>query len=85
MGWIRTGIGIITNWDNLLDWFDAIYPDYKLLLEVDHSSGHTKKKENGLRIETMILEWGGKQSILFLKIYRKVIVPTSDWRRCKKI
>ena len=22
-------------------------PDYQLLLEVEHSSGHTKKKENG--------------------------------------
>ena len=39
-------------------------PDYQLLLEVEHSSGHTKKKENGWSIETMNLEWGGKQSIL---------------------
>ena len=29
--------------------------------KVDHSSGHTKKKENGLSVDNMNLEWGGKQ------------------------
>ena len=50
--------------DDILDWFDTLYPDYQMLLEVDHSSGHTKKKENGLSTENMNLEWGGKQSKL---------------------
>ena len=30
--------------ENFLDWFDAIFPGYQFLLDVDNSSGHTKKK-----------------------------------------
>ena len=35
-----------------------------MLLEVDHSSGHTKKKSDGLSVENMNLKWGGKQKHL---------------------
>ncbi len=36
----------------------------QLLLEVDHSSGHTKHKTNGLNVELMNLKYGGKKPIL---------------------
>jgi hypothetical protein len=35
-----------------------------MLIEVDHSSGHMKTKEDGLYPEGMNAKWGGKQRTL---------------------
>ncbi len=48
----------------MLDAFEALYPDCQLLLEVDHSSGHTKATANGLSIHNMNLKYGGKKPAL---------------------
>jgi hypothetical protein len=44
--------------------FESLYPNTQLVLEVDHSSGHLKSREDGLNAERMNLKWGGKQPIL---------------------
>jgi hypothetical protein len=45
--------------NDLLDCFECLYPEYQLALEVDRSSGHTKKKVDGLTVEHMNLGVGG--------------------------
>jgi hypothetical protein len=44
--------------------FNIIYPGYQLVLEVDHSSGHLKTKEDGLAIRGLSLGWGGAQRLM---------------------
>ena len=60
-------------WDNalfleqveeFLDAFDALHPDKQLLLEIDWSAGHGKQKEDGLAVQRMNINWGGKQPIM---------------------
>jgi hypothetical protein len=46
---------------DMIDLFNWRYAHCQLLLEVDHSSGHLRKKENGLSVAGMNLGWGGKQ------------------------
>jgi hypothetical protein len=41
--------------------FNLLFPGFQLVLEVDHSSGHLKTKEDGLATRELSLGWGGKQ------------------------
>ena len=45
----------------MLDIMDWVHPDLQVILEVDHSSGHLKPKDDGLSINGMNLGFGGKQ------------------------
>ena len=45
----------------ITDCFDYLYPGHQMLLEVDHSSGHTKKLPGGLCTDDMGLGIGGKK------------------------
>lgn len=47
--------------EDLMDAFDCLYPNCQMLLEVDHSSGHTKKKPDGLSTDNMNMKWGGSK------------------------
>lgn len=49
---------------DVMDCFDVIYPDKQLMIEVDHSAGHTKFREDGLHVGSMNTKYGGKQKIL---------------------
>ena len=49
---------------DVMDCFDVIYPDKQLMIEVDHSAGHTKFREDGLHVGSMNTKYGGKQKAL---------------------
>ena len=53
--------------------FDALQPHLQLILEIDHSSGHTKKKENGLCLANMNLGYGGKQSLSRVQRHQQIL------------
>jgi hypothetical protein len=44
-----------------VDVVEALWPGEQLVFEVDHSSGHTKTKSNGLQVSEMNKGVGGKQ------------------------
>lgn len=44
-----------------LDVFDALHPDWQLLLEVDWSSGHAKHSAGALDVNSMNVSYGGAQ------------------------
>ncbi|CAN0579095.1 unnamed protein product, partial [Ectocarpus sp. 12 AP-2014] len=44
---------------DIMDCFDVLYPDWQLVMEVDHSSGHAKYREDGLHVGNMNVRWGG--------------------------
>lgn len=50
--------------DDILDTIETLYPYMQVLLEVDHSGTHLKKKEGGLDVGVMNIGWGGKQTKL---------------------
>ena len=41
--------------EDVMDCLECLYPHLQFLLEFDHSSGHTKKKPDGLFVENMNL------------------------------
>ena len=43
---------------------EALYPGYHLMIEVDHSAGHAKYREDGLHVGDMNVRFGGKQRAL---------------------
>lgn len=47
-----------------MDCFDVLYPDLQLMVEVDHSAGHAKFREDGLHVGNMNVKYGGKQKIM---------------------
>ena len=49
---------------DVLDCFDVLYPDLQLMVEVDHSAGHAKFREDGLHVGNMNVKYGGKQKIM---------------------
>ena len=78
--------------DLLLDVFDVRYPNMQLLLEVDHSSGHTKQQKDGLNVDEMNLKHGGKQGKLRSSVMTEttvnsqappeelvILIPFSNW------
>jgi len=46
---------------DVMDCFDVIAPNKQLVLEVDHSAGHAKFRENGLHVGSMNVKCGGKR------------------------
>ncbi len=42
----------------------CLYPQYDLLFMFDHSCGHDRQREDGLNVENMSRNYGGKQSKL---------------------
>lgn len=44
---------------DIMDCFEVLYPDWQLVMEVDHSSGHAKYREDGLHVANMNMKWGG--------------------------
>lgn len=46
------------------DVMDVIEPDMQLVIEVDHSAGHAKGREDGLHVTNMNVKYGGKQKVL---------------------
>lgn len=44
---------------DVMDCFEVLYPDWQLVMEVDHSSGHAKYREDGLHVNNMNVKWGG--------------------------
>jgi len=46
---------------DVMDCFDVLYPDLQLMVEVDHSAGHAKFREDGLHVGNMNVKYGGKQ------------------------
>jgi len=49
---------------DVLDVFAVMMPDYQVMMQVDHSSGHAAKKEGALNTNTMNSGPGGKQANL---------------------
>ena len=47
-----------------IDVMHALYPDYNVLFLFDHSCGHDRQREDGLNVENMSKNYGGKQSLL---------------------
>ncbi|CAM9880058.1 unnamed protein product, partial [Laminaria digitata] len=44
-----------------MDVLETLYPDRQLVIEVDHSAGHAKYREDGLHVGNMNVRFGGKQ------------------------
>jgi len=49
---------------DVLDEYAALKPDYQVMMQVDHSSGHAAKQEGALNTTTMNAGRGGKQAVL---------------------
>ena len=49
---------------DVMNCFDVLYPDLQLMVEVDHSAGHAKFREDGLHVGNMNVKYGGKQKIM---------------------
>ena len=47
-----------------MDVLEALYLGRQLMVEVDHSAGHAKYREDGLRVGNMDVRFGGKQRVL---------------------
>lgn len=45
---------------DFIDVIEILYPGMQILLEVDHSSGHLKEQSDGLMVNAMGCNWGGK-------------------------
>lgn len=45
---------------DFLDVLEILYPNMQVLIEVDHSSGHLKEQSDGLMVNAMGVNWGGK-------------------------
>ena len=68
----------------LMDCFDYLYPGHQMLLEVDHSSGHTKKLPGGLCTDDMGLGIGGKKlairdTVIIEGCLGETLVYTASW------
>lgn len=46
---------------DIMDCFEVLYPAWQLVMEVDHSSGHAKYREDGLHVDNLNVKWGGKK------------------------
>ena len=44
----------------VMDCFEVVQPDKQLMVEVDHSAGHARFREDGLRMRNMNAKYGGK-------------------------
>lgn len=44
---------------DIMDCFEVLYPQRQLVMEVDHSAGHAKYREDGLYVGNINVKWGG--------------------------
>ena len=49
---------------DVMDVLEALYPNHQLMIEVGHSAGHAKYREDGLHVGNMNVRFGGKQRAL---------------------
>ncbi|CAM9599800.1 unnamed protein product, partial [Pylaiella littoralis] len=49
---------------DVLDVYEFLEPDMQVVVEVDHSAGHAKQREDGLHVSNMNVKYGGKQKVL---------------------
>ncbi|CAM9872720.1 unnamed protein product, partial [Pylaiella littoralis] len=49
---------------DVLDVYEWLEPDVQVVVEVHHSSGHAKHREDGLHVSNMNVKYGGKQKVL---------------------
>jgi hypothetical protein len=47
--------------EDLMDWLPVLFPGHHFILLLDQSSGHTKKREDGLDVANMNIGFGGKK------------------------
>ena len=45
---------------DVMDVLEALYPGHQLMIEVDHSAGHAKYREDGLHVGNMNVRFGGQ-------------------------
>ncbi|CAM9743823.1 unnamed protein product, partial [Pylaiella littoralis] len=50
--------------EDVLDAAECLEPDVQPTVEIDHSSGHTKQRGDGLHVSNMNVKYGGKQKVL---------------------
>ncbi|CAN0197693.1 unnamed protein product, partial [Ectocarpus sp. 4 AP-2014] len=50
--------------EDVLDVLDVFEPNMQVVVEIDHSSGHTRQREDGLHVGNMNVKYGGKQKVL---------------------
>ena len=58
------GIGINSRCralQDVVELFNFLYPQYKLLVEIDWSAGHSKHREGALNAKSMSVGYGGSQ------------------------
>ena len=60
---------------DVMDVLEALYPGYQLMIEVDHSAGHAKYREDGLHVGNMNVRFGGKQRALRDTIMERCLGP----------
>lgn len=48
---------------DILDMYEALYPNAQVLIEVDWSSGHSKHREDALNVAAMGVNFGGQQAV----------------------
>ncbi|CAM9922815.1 unnamed protein product, partial [Pylaiella littoralis] len=50
--------------EDVLDVLEYLDNDMQVVVEVDHSSGHAKQREDGLHVSNMNVKYGDKQKVL---------------------
>jgi hypothetical protein len=61
------GSDFLLQTEDTLDVLEVLLPDHEILVEVDHSSGHDKFKQDGLNVNKMSAKFGGKQALFGVK------------------
>ena len=54
----------VTQMEDVRDCVVVMYPEWEISFIFDHSSGHTKGRQNGLNVNNMNVNWGGNQNNL---------------------
>ena len=49
---------------DVMDCRDALYPEHQLMIEINHSAGHAKFRDDALHVGHMDVKYGGKQRVL---------------------
>jgi hypothetical protein len=50
--------------NDVLDVYEALFPQYQIALEIDQSSGHLKYEDDSLQATNLNAKWGGSQSVM---------------------
>jgi len=57
--------------EDCIDVLRCLYPQYDVLFMFDHFCGHDRQREDGLNVENMSKNYGGKQSKLHTSLMKK--------------